>query len=236
MLSAGITTIQLAPEAHDYLTTQIAKLADSYPTELEIKVENGLLSMNRAEPYIVKQPDSNNAKSENLVVVSPGATIDEYDSYNTFFLINEKNIIYKENGKIYSNPLSDYPDGVITKAKVANFIKTGQNFAVLAPIGIFLGLFIIEVIYYLLFRTTYLLIVALMLSLVGKFRKIGFGFAQYYQIGLHTITLPLLVDLVTTAVGVPIGLPLWFFVFNFLLGVIVVGSLDAQNPKVIKKI
>ena len=100
-----------------------------------------------------------------------------------------------------------------------------------APLVLFLATFTAMAFYYVVVRTVYLLFVAAVLMAVGYARGTKYKYSKFYQIGLHAMTIPLLIELVMILSGFSFGIPLWFFVLNVVLGVFVVFSFSSKAKK-----
>ena len=209
-----------------------------YPDDLIITSKDGKLSINQPEPYLIPFPDISNLDQsdmpepdmqiENLVVFDSNGTLDDLENYKTLFLVNESNVLARGENKIEVYPLKDIPEGQITKTEINKIFSQIEQIAVYVPYAIVTLLFIAVVVYYIGFRLAYLLFLALVLLGVGKIQKLDLDYKKYYQIGIHTMTLPLIVDVIVNLLNTPIELPFWFFMLNFIFGIIVVSSLKKQ--------
>lgn len=107
LASASIPIVYsiVSPKVHQ-------KVVQTIPTDLEIFVKNGTVSINQPEPYIVENKwknDFKNSEPKNLVVIDTKSdfTIDQLFQYDTFVLIKKNSVITKKtNGgvEIIQNP------------------------------------------------------------------------------------------------------------------------------------
>ena len=193
------------PEINKTLGSVGATIIDRYPQELEVNVKDGIVSTNVEEPYYIKIPDAQKADFggsesdiENFIVIDTKnePSIDSLDKYKTFVLVTKNYIVAKEdNGKITMNSLKEMPDISINKNSVIQFTeKYSPYLKFLIPILIlfvFIGSFFLVA-----FELVYLLIAALFIWLIASVKGAGIGYKKSYQLGIHLITLPLLITVI----------------------------------------
>jgi hypothetical protein len=220
------------PEVRNVISDFIEETRNVYPEELVFTVENGKMSINQPEPFIVPMSslpsleDTGSAEDfENFLVIDSQGTLNDFETYNTLMLINESNILVGSNGKIEVYPLRELPDLEITQETINELAATAEDFVRYIPYLILLVMLFLFLFYYLGFRLVYLLFVAMILYIIGRVRGQDLSFGNYYKIGLHTITLPLTVEFISMVLGVPVALPFWFFIINILFGIFVIISL-----------
>ncbi len=238
--SASATTLTISGEAKTSIKTFVDGMVNIFPADLTITTKDGKASINQPEPYIIPAPKGpaetaeQANQPENLIVFYSKGTIDDLENYKTLVLVNEKNILVKNSNKIEVYPLSEIPDGEFSKANIQALADLVKPYIELTPYAIAATLLITLIMYYTAFRLVYLLPVALILLLIGKIHKLKYDFPKYYQVGIHTLTLPLIVDVITTATKIQIPLSLWFFASNTLLGIIVLITLAKdQTPRAV---
>ena len=89
--------------------------------------------------------------------------------------------------------------------------------------------FLGTLIYYFGFRLVYLLAVALLLMAVGTLRGMRLTYSKYYQIGIHALSLPLLIEVTAGVFDYSINYPFWFLVLNVLIGILGITSIDKDS-------
>ena len=202
----------------------------AYPKDLIITLKSGELSINQPEPYIFVMPKDFAAEPEdaepvaktpsNFLVFDSNGTLNDLEKYDTLILVNKTNILVQSNNKVEVYPLKDYPDGELTAETLRSLATEIRPFLKAIPY-IVLGFALLgTVLYYFGFRLAYLLIVSLLLMAFGALRGLKLSFSKYYQVGLHAITLPLIVEVLSDAFQYPINYPYWFLMLNVLVGVI----------------
>lgn len=73
-------------------------LVSAYPEDLELTIENGLLSTNVEEPYTIELPVYKDDKTENLLVIDTQAefTVSLFDEYHTLAFANETDLYIRQ--------------------------------------------------------------------------------------------------------------------------------------------
>jgi hypothetical protein len=214
-------------------------LISAYPEDLVVTTEKGELSINQPEPYIFPMPEDAEIKIigeekvteefTNLLVIDTAGTIDDLDKHNTLILVNKTNVLVRSSNRIEVYPLKDYPDGEINAETVTALVEEiGPIFDSLPYIVLAMA-FLGTLIYYFGFRLLYLLAVALLLMGVGSLRGMRLDYSKYYQIGIHAISLPLLIEVVAGVFDYSINYPFWFLVLNVLIGILAIASIDKDN-------
>lgn len=211
-------------------------LITSYPEDLVVTTTGGELSINQPEPYIFVMPENTmiekNDREEtltNLLVIDAQGTLDDLEKYDTLILVNKTNILVRGTNRIEVYPLKDYPDGEINADTIRGLVeKIGPFLDALPYIVLVLALFG-TLIYYFGFRLVYLLAVALVLMIVGSLRGMRLPFSKYYQLGIHALTLPLLIEVSAGVFEFPINYPFWFLALNVFIGILGIMSIDKGN-------
>lgn len=247
-----VTTVYLvsatAPQAQKVLDTFLPELLAAYPEELVVTLDGGEMSVNMPEPVIISGekafavlkdlmienlPESVEGVSEgtfsvptNIAVFDSDGTIEDFtDKYDTFILVNKTNIITMSDTGLEVLPLSEAPDAALTKSEIRGFVDIGYRFNAYLPLILFGMFFLGMLFYFFVIRPIYLLIMSGIFMIVGNFKGLNWGYGDYYKVGLHTITLPLILDFLKTLSGLEIMFPFWFFVVNLLFGVAVIFGL-----------
>lgn len=239
-------SFKIIPEVKKITDDIGQQLLNIYPDELEFKVENNEWSINQSEPYVIPLPGigdiKNNAQNnmqngtekneipENLVVFYHEGTIEDIEIFDTLAILNSKNLIVKDADKMQVYPLDEIPNGTLNKAEFAKFVLQIDKIAAFTPLFIGIMFSIGFLFYYLIFRGTYLLFVALVLFTLSFFTPKRLDFGTAFKIATHTMTLPLVIELILMFVAITLPVPLWFMFSNIILGAIVVMYLGKLQP------
>ena len=175
-----------------------------YPEELELTVENGLLSINQPEPYMIPLPrewevrgsEGTNrvADIQNIAVIdtSDDPTLRLAEQYGTAVLIGKDSFgMFSENGKFEIHSIPDSEMVVINKVWVtekANWIAEKVMYIgiplvlILTPLFVFSGS-LVSILIYLVFG-------ALIIWFISWIKKIPYGYKRSYLVGMYLITAP----------------------------------------------
>ncbi len=207
-----------------------------YPDDLEISVKNGIVTSSVTEPYFLPIPNELKGREEvgtlgNVAVVDTKTTfsIEQFNAYNAMFWVGLDQVAYRDSrGAIRIEPLDRTMSFVLNEQKLQKFEERVRPFySLIGPIivmAIFTGLLVAFGVNF-----VYLLFGALLIMLLGRFLKQTWTYGKSYQIGLHAITLSLLVDTLISIVGLGlIRLPLASTIIMLL--VVYVNWKDGSVP------
>lgn len=212
-----------------------SSIIDKFPEELEVKIKDGQVSTNVTEPYYFKTPkefsDSvekeESSKFENLLVIDTqsGTDLNKFAEYKTIILLTDKNLVYYNNEKITVQSLEKTGPITINKSEIKSFVSKINPylnvFVSLFPALIFFVIFVGLLAHYI-----YLFFGGLLILITAKIAKVDIGYWKAYQMGVHLMTLPIIV---TTLVNL---IPNFQIPFLFTI-LLVLGSFI--NLKPIKK-
>lgn len=155
-------------------------------------------------------------------------SLDLFKQYNTVALLTNTDLVYENKGILNIESLDQVPDGVLTKTKLATVMAKVDSYLRIIPaivvIFIFIGLVLFGA-----FELLYLVFAALVIWLILKILKLKGGYRFSYHIGLHAITLGLLVSTVYAFFSLP-SVP---FLFSLILILVVLTNLRGmQKPEV----
>lgn len=240
LILAAIGTLQVSsriiPGMAAFLTGISSGIVDNYPSELTITIKDGQASSNVAEPYFIKMPDSvrseksaNVPNPANLIVIDTKNqfTEENFAKYDTVALLTKTSVAFrKDNGGIEIYSLGKIPNWTIDKTSIASFMGKVQPFikfvAPLLVAAIFIGLMIAFSA-----QLIYLLFAALLIWIVVKVKKLPLGYKRSYQVGLHAITLPLLLGVVSNIFSMQNPIP--FFSTILLVAVAFINFEPKKN-------
>jgi hypothetical protein len=216
LLALFLTALQSIFPIWSFFTAgqpEIQKFVDRaknfYPSELEIKIQKGKVSINAQEPYFVPIPKDVDMKNETANAIDNFVVIDtensysasQFNEYKTFAWITEDSIITRDNNnstRIYD--LSKASDMTINRKTITTLINTFSPWLKFIPplviIGILLGVYM-----FYSARLIYLFFLALLIWLLTKIIKKPLAYWASYRVGLYAITLGLLVELLINWIG-----------------------------------
>lgn len=261
LLSTLIFTIVGVPRITKFFDSALSSANELYPQELVITTKDNEWSINQPEPLVIPFPEldtkvfgipeaemgetteSFNERAqipENLIIFDHEGTIDDLDTQSALILVNSKNVVVKQTNKIESYPIENLGEAEITRADFDEAIAGMRNFSRYIPYLLGVMLFLGSLFYYFLFRLFYLLFVAVVLALVGLVVGPKLKFVEMFRVGLHTMTLPVTVEILLNLIGQNIRIAGWFILLNVIYGVVVLVNLaksqeapvQQQEPKV----
>lgn len=203
------------------------RVVDLYPDELVITFKDGKVSTNVEEPYYIKLPqdsifrdDTEDAQDtlDNILVINTrdAFTIESFRNYHTMALLTEDSLIVGDKGEMRIVPVASFPLEEINKEYLeGKFNKIKPYFVLIVPaLLLFMALMLFAVI---ATELIYLLFSALLIWGLLAILKRRTGYKGAYQIGLHAVTLPIILDGIMFAIS-PIRYP---FVFTILMLVLI---------------
>ena len=208
LIMAALATIAVSflmiPSLNAFFNTATHSAVEHYPSGLEIHIEKGLVSTNVDEPYEIAFPQDIKSEHSGNIPWRSALIIDTkhdfnlatFREYHTLALLSKDSIIYQDStGKISIQSLSQVGSLLITKETVKQFISKAQPYITLIiPLAVgflFMGAYA----YFFLFHAVYLLIGAALIWGILSIKKMPISYRKSYQIGLHLMTLPIILSL-----------------------------------------
>jgi hypothetical protein len=248
-LTSVATFVRVLPKSQSFLDTQIHKLADLYPQDLEITMVGGEWSINQAEPYVLTLPfmefgndmledrdvreNMNERKNEekesfpeNLIVFDHEGTLEDFEAWDTVALINEKNALVQGEFSTEVMPLRYIPDGKFTHKDFEMFIDNLGEFSKVLPYFLFFVITFLVFFEYFVLRSVYLFVLGGILYLVARLFGTKSSYKDALRIGAHTVTLPLVVRGILSIIWVAFPIPMWFFFLNLGFGAVVLARMN----------
>ena len=229
-LASLVTSLNLAfkvtPNVRSTIDKVLSQMEAMYPNDLVIKTENNTWQINKPEPLVMPFVDAQEMEQQklpkNFIVFSKQGTIDDLEKFDTFILVNEKNVIVRGSDKIESYPLKDVPNGEFNKQKMTTAINNLRGFLGFLEAGIIVLLSFFVILYNFAFRVVYLFVVAAIVWIIGIVASSNLTYRQSFRIGLHTMTLPIVIELMLLTANIQFRVPLWFMLTNLLFALVVV--------------
>lgn len=176
-------------EAPVQLKGFLQEMVDCYPKDLEVKIISGQVSINADEPYFIDCQD--------LVVIDTQTPFSstQFDDYQVIAWVTKDSVFYKRNRyETRSYSLSQIRDFKLTSQvinsyyqMIAPYLKfVGPILLLLTFVGLYLSFN---------FRLIQLLLLSSIIWLMAKLFKQALTYGQSYKVGLHAITLGLIVEL-----------------------------------------
>lgn len=226
LLGLAITTIGSAVTiqlVQPFLERIEKRAHNLYPDELVLTIKSGELSTNATEPlrfpipfelFTEVPPAIPDREQQYLVTIDTKASIDDYKKYQSVVLLTKTNaVVLDDNGGYRVYPFKKIDDLTVNKQKVNEVVDKLLPYLKYIPVLIAATLFVIFVPLMTLMRLLSLLFLSLVLLIPVNIMNLSFSFKKVYQIGLHALTLPTLIQIVMVTFDLNPPIPF----FNSLL-------------------
>jgi hypothetical protein len=233
IISATIFSIVAIPAINTFVKDFVASAVSKYPSELEVKVQKGIVSTNVQEPYAIAMPKDEKGDSvtsdsfKNFIVIDTKNefSFSKFKEYDTNVWLLKDSIVYYNNKEVTIKSLSEIGDVTINKNFIQDIvtkISPYLNFvSIFFAVFIFIGMFFAA-----FFKAVYLIFGALIIWLVLKIKKVEIGYKKSYLIGLHLMTLPTIIFLLPG--------DNWKFRFSYTIVLAIITWINFSGPQKIK--
>jgi len=178
------------------------ELVTLYPKELELRVSNGKLYTNVAEPYFIEFPGIfGNMDGKHLVVIDTKGIADNYPKYNTLILATRQALVYpdKQQGGVISTKMyyfSDFKRSLyIDHALYRRMVQSADPFIKKLPkiidTFVIVGLIVLPPfggLFWLSSTLFGLIFLTILVWIMEKITKTSFGYKTLFRLGMHGIT------------------------------------------------
>ena len=230
LIEAAIMAVGVLPnitKKTEPVKNEILNLSNNFfPRELVISINKGQLLTNVKEPYFINPPSINKwlQKSEigqgnlvNLITIDTKANIEKYEKYQTVILLTKNSVIYPDRqSALKTYRVTQYPNNMnvyIDYARYKNFyIKTLPIINSLPRIVFFAAIAFIILIPWIstVFLTInnlfYLLWTTCLFWVVFKLKKKTVTYYQLFRLGMHGITIIILLGWFIRLLKVDLGI------------------------------
>ncbi len=211
------SALLLPPLIETLKKENIERLISYFPFDLEITFRDGTAYSNSNEPRYIDGTEEFRAalgeSAKNHIAVIDTETpvsLEAFERYRALIWIARDSIVSKNNGRTTIQSLTRFPNVTINQDRLRAYAERAENYfplvPFLLPIFVYVGITIASLAYLL-----YLFLLAFIIMLIGKVRHVPLTYKMAYHVGLHAITLPLLIKLFFEIVPVfPRSVPLLF--------------------------
>lgn len=213
-------SVAYLPKYISEIKASYQSIEEGFPEDFVIEFKDGSWSSNKEGPVIIKQVylGENSKLPENLFVFDKEGTIEKIDEYNTLFLINSENILYKTDTEgVVAHPLKNIPDRTVDKRLLNEKLHTAKKVIEFLPYFFPLALLIPTFLFEYVGGSMFIILI----SAVGVYilsistrKKIEFKSAV--QICTHASTIPTIIRAFSTASPIIYGFVLNWFLFVIL--------------------
>ncbi|MFH0890833.1 MAG: DUF1189 family protein [Candidatus Liptonbacteria bacterium] len=215
-VSTIVVSIDILPSIKSFMA-EVEPYLRKYPADLVVSIKSGKASTNAAEPYFIATPEwlcgggelsqqENICQTKNFLAIDTKNpfSLEKMNEYNAFAWLTADSLVINQDGEVKINSLAEVPDTEINKqfmdeiaAKAGNISKKAVPIVLpVATLLLFLGM----IIYF--SKLIFLIFGALIVWIIGRVKKVEIDYGYAYRIGLHAITLGLILRFLEV-----IGLP-----------------------------
>jgi hypothetical protein len=219
-------------------------VVDFYPQELVLTIKKQKISTNVKEPYYISFPEQLEKITagyyKHLIAIDTQGKADNYKNYESLVLITADKVVSPDDkGRgdyrvtLLSDKLIDVPDGTkINKALYDQGVKRilpyldniAKYFYGVAIVGVFLTP-LAGTLFGLIGKAFYLFWASALLWALVKILRKKLDYGKIYRLGIHGLSLPIVVDLGTGLLG--FHFPLLFSIIFFVWMVIILTQIKA---------
>jgi hypothetical protein len=238
-LQVILNGIPLIQNTNEFLYKVSQQVVQQYPDKLKIQIKKGVVSTNVKEPYFIPLPpvlqDNNNSKNIVIDTQTPFSQ-SKFEKYKAFALLTRDSLFLKQNsGQTRAADLSKINNFTLDKNSLRELItNTKPWFKFVAPILILFSATMLYIIY--LVKLIYMFILAFMIWLLLKLFSVKLTYGQSYKVGLHAITLSLILDVIIQLIYPWLhfqGFPFMATIITLVIvGINFYSKPSSSNPKV----
>lgn len=224
---------------------QVRKNAlSAYPNNLEVRVRKGVVSTNVKEPYYLDISSLKNKGGRHFLVINTKASVNYYNSCNCVVLLTKDALVYpkESNSAMTTYQVTQFEKDqsfTINKkiynaflAKVLPYLNYAPALFITFTVLVFFAWPFVGSVFLTLGQVLYLLVMSVLLWFLARLMKKTLTFVQVHQLGLHALTLPVVLTTILGLFGVEVS---GAYTIVFLLWMIVVftrlnGSLQKTQP------
>lgn len=220
------------PAVNQFVNRAQTRLPNLYPQDLVITIKDGQVSTNVAEPlrfpipyelFTDTPPAISDQKQQYLITIDTNAQVENYKSSQSLIFITRDNLVITEDldGSYRLFPISDIDDITIDKPQIDSLVNLLLPWFKYLPWLLGIIIFLVFIIFLPLLRLISLVFLSLILLVGANLLKLNLNYKKIYQIGLHSLTLPTLIQVGIAAFGLVIPIP-FFTSIVFLLYTLVI--------------
>lgn len=208
-----------------------------YPDDLVIDVTAGKVTINQPEPYAFPIPaqfladmsEEDRAQFQNIAIIDTVTpfSLEQFQAYKTLAWLGLGQMTFLgRSGGVRIEQLSPKISYTLTETKLKNIeLKAREYYHLVGPALVVLIFVVFMTVFG--FNFAYLLFGALCIFVLGRIMQFRWTFGQSYRIGLHAITLPILINTAVSIVGIGLTqIPLLFTVV--MVGVVYMNFKDVH--------
>jgi len=234
-----VVSLTFVPDVNQFLKRFALRAPALYPNDLVITVKDGKLATNVTEPLHFPVPlelfsDTpgviSDQNQEYLLTIDTNAQINDYsNSHSLIFVTREQVVVPDSDGvgfRVY--PISSFDDGTIDKNAVTKLLDTiSPWYPFIVPAMIFILWFTLTILLSII-RLISLSVLTLILRVPAYFMHISLTYRKLFQIGLHALTLPTIIQILMTSFELYPPIPFFNSIVFLLYSLVILSELKRK--------
>lgn len=237
MLIIGLV---LVPMISEFATRFKSRALTLFPSNLVIDIRNGELFTNTTDPFRMPLPYElitdvppaiSDQKQTYLLTIDTNASVEDFNSLQTFILLTKTHAVVRDNDsdfRVFS--LRDAEDISIDQLKVNSLFEKILPLLGWMPIVVMAIIYFTLLSFFVFIRLMWLLMMALLLFPASQFMGLRLSYQKLYQIGLHAVTLPTLIQIFMLSLGLIPPIPFFFSILFYLYVLVIFAHLPKKSP------
>lgn len=211
IIFAVSASIWFMPRIPQFVASFEKEANSLYPSDLVVTVKDGNISTNQKEPYSIDTLNKLNLNGdyEHFVTIDTSAEASDIKDKNTQILITKNEIVTLDDESYKVYPIDETANLVVDKnsvqaliSQVSPYLKYIEPLAIIILIASVLLFPFIGAGLALIGQLIYLLIFTCILFVTAKIMKKNLEYKKLYQLSMHGSTLPILLTLVVSTLGI----------------------------------
>lgn len=237
LLTVG-TSLAVLPPVNNFLNRLGQKAYDLYPQELVISVKGGEVTTNANEPLRVPVPYDlftdtppaiSDQKQTYLVTIDTNAQVSDFETSQSLIFVTRDAVVGQDDGGGYRvYPIDKTTNFTLDKNLVNEFWQKFLPVLRFVPFAIVVFFFCIFAIFLPLSRLVSLVFLTVPLMFAAKLMQLTISYKKLFQIGLHALTLPTLIQIFMTAFNINPRVPFFNSLLYLLYGLIILATLKEK--------
>lgn len=245
LIFTSIISIRGVPETKKGIYAFVEQIKTSYPDDLIVDFKDGSWEINKEEPYIIPMPKVPGTTTEeipqrNLIVLDKKGTIEDLETYDTLSIMNETNFVFKDQtGKITAQPIKNIKDFSLDKATVISELDNLNKYLRILPYFVPVFILTFDFLFnYIGKGILNTILIGFLIYILSLIRKEKISYKSACQIVMHTMTVPLMIELVLRFTEFNSLILGWFSMLNILIATffMVMMKKEESIKKIEKKI
>ena len=222
----------------DFLQSDlINKVQEIYPSNLEIKIKDGIVSANTPQPYILSlekvnqsfsQPINTKTPLVNLFVIDTNGSVENFSKYKTAALLTRNYFVLYRTNRLNVYSFEKIQDLTINKSFISSAVLSISPFLLLIKPIVLLIIFLSFFVFVPAYELLYLLFFAFVLFIISRLIKASLSYGKLYQIGLHLIVVSSTIFGFLYLINIRLSLPFLETILLCIFGLIILKSLKTS--------